>query len=422
MASRGVTVEMLQSALSNNNKNDGAGRVRDGEEALLVRAEGRLRSLEEIRSVVIAARDTGIVRVGDVAEVRNGALPRNGVVVRNGEGEAVWGLVLGLRGADARMVVNGVKERLAEIEPTLPNGAKIEIFYDRSELIGKAVWTVQKVLIEAIVLVVILLVLFLGDLRAAIVVSVILPLAALSTFGIMRWWGLSANIMSLGGLAIAIGLLVDCAVVVVENVEHRMAHAHDVSLSDRIFMTLEATREVAVPLTSGVIIIVTVFLPLLSLEGLEGRLFAPVALTIAFALGSALVLSLTVVPALSATLLKPGHADEPWLVRKLAAVYEPLLKRALDKPLNCRRRRCHRPRRRLHRLCAHRPDLYAGDERGHARHHHPQTSDDQRQYGRGDRHAHSARNHGARAGSQGNDGPGWRRRTRHRSRRPQRHR
>ncbi|MBG0803346.1 efflux RND transporter permease subunit [Methylocystis sp. H4A] len=333
MASRGVTVEMLQSALSNNNKNDGAGRVRDGEEALLVRAEGRLRSLEEIRSVVIAARDTGIVRVGDVAEVRNGALPRNGVVVRNGEGEAVWGLVLGLRGADASMVVKGVKERLAEIEPTLPKGAKIEIFYDRSELIGKAVWTVQKVLIEAIVLVVILLVLFLGDLRAAIVVSVILPLAALATFGIMRWWGLSANIMSLGGLAIAIGLLVDCAVVVVENVEHRMAHAHDVSLSDRIFMTLEGTREVAVPLTSGVVIIVTVFLPLLSLEGLEGRLFAPVALTIAFALGSALVLSLTVVPALSATLLKPGHADEPWLVRKLAAVYEPLLKRSLDKPL-----------------------------------------------------------------------------------------
>ncbi len=188
-------------------------------------------------------------------------------------------------------------------------------------------------LIEAIVLVVILLVLFLGDLRAAIVVSVILPLAALATFGIMRWWGLSANIMSLGGLAIAIGLLVDCAVVVVENVEHRMAHAHDVGLSDRIFMTLEGTREVAVPLTSGVVIIITVFLPLLSLEGLEGRLFAPVALTIAFALGSALVLSLTVVPALSATLLKPGHADEPWLVRKLAAVYEPLLKRALDKPL-----------------------------------------------------------------------------------------
>ncbi|MEK4035233.1 CusA/CzcA family heavy metal efflux RND transporter [Methylocystis sp. IM3] len=333
MAARGVTVAMLETALSKNNRNDGAGRVRDGEEALLVRAEGRLRSLEDIRSVVIESRKTGVVRVGDVAEVRFGALPRNGVVTRNGEGEAVWGLVLGLRGADARTVVDGVKARFAEIEPLLPKGAKIEIFYDRSELIGKAVWTVQKVLIEAIVLVVILLALFLGNLRAALVVSVILPLAALATFGIMRLWGLSANIMSLGGLAIAIGLLVDCAVVVVENVEHRLAHAHDATLADRIFMTLEATSEVATPLASGVVIIVTVFLPLLSLEGLEGRLFAPVALTIAFALGSALVLSLTVVPALSASLLRPGAADEPWLVRKIAAIYEPLLEIALARPL-----------------------------------------------------------------------------------------
>lgn len=333
MAARGVTVAMLETALSKNNRNDGAGRVRDGEEALLVRAEGRLRSLEDIRSVVIESRKTGIVRVGDVAEVRYGALPRNGVVTRNGESEAVWALVLGLRGADARTVVDGVKARLAEIEPSLPKGAKIEIFYDRSELIGKAVWTVQKVLIEAIVLVVILLALFLGDLRAALVVSVILPLAALATFGIMRLWGLSANIMSLGGLAIAIGLLVDCAVVVVENVEHRLAHAHDATLADRIFMTLEATSEVATPLVSGVVIIVTVFLPLLSLEGLEGRLFAPVALTIAFALGSALILSLTVVPSLSASLLRPGAAVEPWLVRKIAGVYEPLLEAALARPL-----------------------------------------------------------------------------------------
>lgn len=333
MAARRVTVAELQLALSNNNRNDGAGRVRDGEEALLVRAEGRLRSLDDIRSVVIDSRKTGVVRVGDVAEVRFGSLPRNGVVNRNGQDEAVWGLVLGLRGADASTVVTGVKAKLAEIEPLLPKGARIEIFYDRSELIGKAVWTVQKVLIEAIVLVVILLALFLGNLRAALVVSVILPLAALATFGVMRLWGLSANIMSLGGLAIAIGLLVDCAVVVVENVEHRLSEAHDASLADRIFMTLEATSEVATPLASGVVIIVTVFLPLLSLEGLEGRLFSPVALTIAFALASALLLSLTVVPALSATILRPGHADEPWLVRKIAAIYEPMLERALARPL-----------------------------------------------------------------------------------------
>jgi cobalt-zinc-cadmium resistance protein CzcA len=333
MAARGITVAMLETALSGNNKNDGAGRVRDGEEALLVRAEGRLRNLEDIKSVVIAARPSGVVRVADVAEVRFGSLPRNGVVSRNGETEAVWGLVLGLRGADARTVVAGVKQKLEELEPSLPPGARIEIFYDRSELIGKAVWTVQKVLLEAIGLVVLLLLLFLGNLRAALVVSLMLPLAVLSTFGVMRLWGLSANIMSLGGLAIAIGLLVDCAVVVVENVEHKMASLGRADLAERIQITLDATREVAAPLTSGAVIIITVFLPLLSLEGLEGRLFAPVALTIAFALASALFLSLTVVPALSATLLRPGAADEPWLVRKISRFYEPLLDRALARPL-----------------------------------------------------------------------------------------
>jgi len=333
MAARGITVSMLETALSGNNKNDGAGRVRDGEEALLVRAEGRLLNLEDIKSVVIAARPTGIVRVGDVAEVRFGALPRNGVVGRNGEAEAVWGLVLGLRGADARNVVSRVKEKLQELESNLPQGARIEIFYDRSELIGKAVWTVQKVLLEAIALVVLLLLLFLGNLRAAMVVSLMLPLAVLSTFGIMRLWGLSANIMSLGGLAIAIGLLVDCAVVVVENVEHKMASLGRADISERIQVTLEATREVAAPLTSGAVIIITVFLPLLSLEGLEGRLFSPVALTIAFALASALFLSLTVVPALSATFLRPGASDEPWFVRKISSFYKPLLDRALARPL-----------------------------------------------------------------------------------------
>lgn len=333
MAARGITVGMLSQALSANNRNDGAGRVQAGEEVLLVRGEGRLRSIEDIGSVVVASKATGVVRVSDVAQVRNGALARNGVVTRNGEGEAVWGVVLGLRGADARAVVDGVKARFAELAPQLPKGAKIEIFYDRSDLIAQAVWTVQKVLLEAIGLVVLLLVLFLGNLRAAVVVSIILPLAALTTFGIMRLWGLSANIMSLGGLAIAIGILVDCAVVVVENVEHRLVNMPKANLATRIRLTYEASREVAIPLVSGAAIIVMVFLPLLSLEGLEGRLFAPVALTIAFALTSALALALTVIPVLSAFILRAGGSDEPWLVRRLSAIYEPVLARALERPL-----------------------------------------------------------------------------------------
>src|SRR5918998_517390 len=334
MAARGITAEMLANALQRNNRNDGAGRVRDGEEALLVRAEGRIHTQDDIRAIVVAAHPTGVVRVSDVADVRWGALARNGVVTRNGEGEAVWGIVLGLRGANARTVVEGAKARLAEIQKTLPEGARIEIFYDRNDLIEKAVWTVQKVLLEALALVVVLLLLFLGNLRAALVVSLPLPLAVLATFGVMRLYGLSANIMSLGGLAIAIGLLVDCAVVVVENVAHRLNHEECRDLKTRLRLTLEATREVTVPLVSGVLIIVTVFLPLLALQGLEGRLFAPVALTIAFALVAALLLSLTVVPALSAYLLR-GVANhrEPWLVRRLHAVYDPFLAWAMRNPL-----------------------------------------------------------------------------------------
>jgi cobalt-zinc-cadmium resistance protein CzcA len=333
MAARGITPQQLENAVTSNNRNDGAGRVRDGEEALLVRSEGRIRNLEDLRNIVVATRGGTSIRVADVADVRFGALPRNGIVTTNAEREAVWGLVLGLRGANAKMVVTGVKQKFEELKPRLPPDTRIVVFYDRSDLIQKAVATVEEVLIEAVVLVVILLLVFLGSLRAAIVVSVILPLAVLVTFGIMRTVGLSANIMSLGGLAIAIGLLVDCAVVVVENVEHHIMVGQKIDLKTRLQLTLDAASEVAVPLVSGVVIIITVFLPLLALQGLEGRLFRPVALTIAFALGAALILSMTIIPALAAYLLKPGPPHEPWLVRKLHAVYDPLLARAMRNPM-----------------------------------------------------------------------------------------
>ncbi|MES2750364.1 MAG: CusA/CzcA family heavy metal efflux RND transporter [Pseudomonadota bacterium] len=332
MAARGITTQQLQNVLVANNRNDGAGRVREGEEALLVRSEGRIRTLDDIRNTIVAMKSGTIVRVSDVADAREGSLPRNGVVTANGEGEAVWTTVLGLRGANAKTVVSGVKQRLKEIEPLLPQGTRIALFYDRNELIEKAVWTVQKVLIEAIVLVVILLVLFLGNLRAAVVVAACLPLAVLSTFVIMRLFGWSANIMSLGGLAIAIGLLVDCAVVVVENVEHRIGEKKNPDLKARLRITFDATKEVGVPLVSGVVIIITVFMPLLSLQGLEGRLFSPVALTIGFALASALLLSLTVVPVLAAFLIKHGSHEEPWLIRQLHKGYDPLLAQALNRP------------------------------------------------------------------------------------------
>jgi cobalt-zinc-cadmium resistance protein CzcA len=332
MAARGITTQTLENAITSNNRNDGAGRLREGEEALLVRSEGRIKTLDDVRNIVVATRGTASIRVADVADVRFGAVPRNGVVTTNADREAVWASVLGLRGANAKAVVNAVKAKFEELQPRLPPQTKIAIFYDRSELIEKAVNTVQEVLIEAVVLVLILLVLFLGNLRAALVVSVILPLATLITFGVLRAAGYSANIMSLGGLAIAIGLLVDCAVVVVENVEHRLAHGGPADMKKRIRLTLEGTREVAVPLVSGVVIIITVFMPLMALQGLEGRLFRPVALTIAFALTAALLLSLTVIPMLAAYLLRPGTTQEPWLIRQLHRYYDPLLARSMTRP------------------------------------------------------------------------------------------
>lgn len=332
MAARGITTQILESVVVSNNRNDGAGRVRSGEEALLVRSEGRIRTLDDVRSIIVATKDSRIVRVADVADVRHGSMPRNGVVTQDGEGEALWVLVLGLRGANAKTVVSGVKARLDQLKSQMPANTEVDIFYDRSDLIGKAVWTVQKVLLEAIVLVLVLLLLFLGNLRAALVVAMILPLAVLATFGIMKAYGLTANIMSLGGLAIAIGLLVDCAVVIVENVEHRLAHLKNPDLRTRLRVTRDAVKEVATPLISGVAIIITVFTPLLSLQGLEGRLFGPVAMTIGFALAAALLLSLTVVPAVSASVLQAGVEHQPWLVRLMHRYYDPLLERVIGRP------------------------------------------------------------------------------------------
>lgn len=328
LAARGVSLAALREALEGNNRNDGAGRLREGEETLVVRTEGAIRSLDDVRAIVVAGRN-GVVRVGDVAQVRVGSLTRYGTVTENGQGEAVQGLVLGLRGANAQQVVAGVRAKLAEIQKTLPAGTTIEPFYDRGNLVERAVATVTKALGEAIVLVLVLLLLFLGNLRAALVVALMLPLSALATFILMRVFGLSANLMSLGGLAIAIGMLVDAAVVVVENVETQLGQGGAAARLPLPHLVYRAAAEVAVPVASGILIIVIVFVPLLTLQGLEGKLFGPVALTIVFALLASLALALTVVPVLASFLMKRGGHHEPWLVRKLQAAYGPLLEWAL---------------------------------------------------------------------------------------------
>ena len=328
LLARGVTLAQLQGAIEAGNRNDGAGRLANGEEALIVRAEGAVHELEDLRQTVLRASDGRVVRVGDVAQARAGALTRYGAVTRDGEGEAVQGLVLGLRGANARQVVAAVKSRLAELAPSLPPGMTVVPFYDRSGLVDRAVTTVGRALLEAVVLVTLLLLAFLGNLRAAIVVAMMLPLSALGTFVLMSQFGLSANLMRLGGLAIAIGMLVDGAVVVVENVETALARDRT-RRQPLLHLVYRAGREVAAPVASGIAIIIIVFLPLLSLQGLEGKLFAPVALTIVFALAVSLLLSLTLVPVLASWLLRSAPAHEPWLVRHLARGYDRVLAWAL---------------------------------------------------------------------------------------------
>ena len=332
MAASGVTTTQLREAIYANNRNDGAGRLGEGGEVLLVRSEGSVTSLDDLRAVVVTTKDGVPVRVGDLADVKIGTVTRYGVVTQSGQGEAVEGLVLGLAGANAQQVVEGVRKKLAELQPTLPKGVQIETFYDRASLVTKAVGTVSSALLEATVLVLVLLGLFLGNVRAAVTVALVLPLAALITFILMRGFGMSANLMSLGGLAIAIGMLVDAAVVVVENIVQHLAHDPTAGKLPRLHMIYRAVREVAVPVTSGILIIITVFLPLLTLQGLEGKFFVPVALTIVFALLGSLVISLTVIPVLASYLLREVKHEEPWLPRKLLALYEPALAWGLRRP------------------------------------------------------------------------------------------
>jgi cobalt-zinc-cadmium resistance protein CzcA len=332
MNARGVGMNELVTALESNNRNDGAGRLSEGDEALLVRAEGRIRSLDDVRAIVVKSTAGVPVRIGEVATARIGAITRYGAVTRNGEGETVEGLVLGLRGANARTVVEGVQAKLDELAPTLPDGITIDVFYNRGDLVSQAVNTVSKALTEAIVLVLVLLVLFLGNLRAALTVALVLPLAALVTFILMRQFGMSANLMSLGGLAIAIGMLVDAAVVVVENIVTHLAHGEQQQRLPRLHLIYRAVREVGVPVTSGILVIIIVFLPLLTLQGLEGKLFIPVALTIVFALAGSLLLSLTAIPVLASFLLKKVSHEEPWVVRKAMGYYLPALHWCLAHP------------------------------------------------------------------------------------------
>ncbi len=329
MAAADITLDDLRRAVRENNFNGGAGRIVQGNDALIVRTEGRFHDLKDINDLLIKSVNGQNIRVSDVAEVSVGHLTRYGAVTRNGE-ETTQGLVIALKDANAADVVRGVKEKLAELENSMPEGTELNIFYDRSALIATATNTIFTALFQAVILVILLLAVFLGHFRAAAVISLSLPLAALATFLMMSWFELSANLMSLGGLVIAIGMIVDSSVVVVENIMSQLAKP---SKLPRLHLIYRAAETVVVPVVSGTVIVLIVFSPLLTLTGLEGKLFTPVALTIVFAMFAALVIALTIVPVVASLLLGDKPAEAPRIVAVLQRNYQRSLERTLARPM-----------------------------------------------------------------------------------------
>lgn len=324
MRTYGINLEQIITTLEKNNLNDGAGRVTQGVNSVLVRSVGRINDIFDIRKLSVAQIEGKVITIDDVADVHVGYLTRSGFSTKNGDGEVVQGIVLGLKGADTQKVLKEVKSELSEMEAMLPQDTKIDVFYDRSQLVDLATQSVKKTLLEAVILIVIVLLLLLGNFASALSVAIILPFALLMSFIAMDYFGLSANLMSLGGLAIAVGILVDSAVVMVEHITAKLGD-EKCKNSSKLHIIYTAAVEMAPSIVTGVLIIIIVFMPLLTLEGLEGKLFKPVALSIVFALFSSLILALTLIPALSSFILKIRPDKESWLITHLLKIYKPSL-------------------------------------------------------------------------------------------------
>ena len=326
-----VSLNEVFDGLARNNANSGGGVLPHYAEQYLIRGVGLINDLDDIANIVLKEQNSVAVHIHDVAEVTIGDEVRAGAVIKNGDTEAVGGVVMMLRGGNAKQVVSRIKQRVSEIndKAMLPNGLKIVAYYDRSDLVDAALHTVTKVLLEGIALVVVVLFLFLGDVRSSLIVVSTLIVTPLVTFIAMNQLGLSANLMSLGGLAIAIGLMVDGSVVVVENA-FRLLGERKGRTTSRVRVVMTAAQEVATPVLFGVGIIILVFLPLMTLQGMEGKMFAPLAYTIAIALLVSLVASLTLSPVLCSFFLE-GHQGEhdTKIIAYLKAFYLRLLNWAM---------------------------------------------------------------------------------------------
>ena len=328
-----LTLHDVFETVRRNNANAGGNILEKHAEKYIIRALGLIQSVEDISDIVIKEHSGTPIYIRDVADIHIGHEVRHGAAVKDGKGEVVVGIVLMLRGGNAQRVVDAVKTKINEIyrNNLLPSDVRIVPFYDRTELVSAALWTVGKALIEGIVLVLIVLFVFLGNVRSALIVTATLVLAPLMTFLGMWKIDLSANLMSLGGLAVAIGMMVDGSVVIVENVYRHLSEQKSAAVS-RSHVIFEAAREVARPVVFGIIIIAIVFLPLFTLQGLEGKLFAPMAYTTALALFASLVISLTLSPVLCSLYLKSGGEEDNWALRSVKRWYLPALRWSIARP------------------------------------------------------------------------------------------
>ncbi|MDZ7550459.1 efflux RND transporter permease subunit [Helicobacter pylori] len=328
MARLGVSISDLESAVRVNLRNSGAGRVdRDGE-TFLVKIQTASLSLEDIGKITVST-NLGHLHIKDFAKVISQSRTRLGFVTKDGVGETTEGLVLSLKDANTKEIITQVYQKLEELKPFLPSGVSINVFYDRSEFTQKAIATVSKTLIEAVVLIIITLFLFLGNLRASVAVGVILPLSLSVAFIFIKFSDLTLNLMSLGGLVIAIGMLIDSAVVVVENAFETLSAN---TKTTKLHAIYRSCKEIAVSVVSGVVIIIVFFVPILTLQGLEGKMFRPLAQSIVYALLGTLVLSITIIPVVSSLVLKATPHSETFLTRFLNRIYAPLLEFFVHNP------------------------------------------------------------------------------------------
>jgi len=332
-----VSLNQLFEALERNNATAGGGYIVRNGEQLLVRGEGRIQSLEEIGDVLVETRSEGIpIRVRDLARISYAPVIRQGAVTRDARGEVVTGIVMMLIGANAREVVQRVKIKIEQIEPALPEGVSIDVFYDRSELVDRTIFTVAKNLAEGALFVIAVLFVLLGSLRGGLIVAAAIPFSMLIAFAGMHALGLSGNLMSLG--AIDFGIVVDGSIIVVENAVVHLAAAakgqkRPMTYEEAASVVVSSTLDVRRAALFGEAIIVLVYVPILTLAGVEGKMFKPMAITVLFALAGAFVASLTFVPVLVATFMRQRPEEhEPLLVRMLHRVYAPLLARILRAP------------------------------------------------------------------------------------------